>query len=919
MTIEQSNFVPSNNDMLRMIKAFSQIHFKTIHGKHAEDGIGPNKPDAPFFERIAKRNELHEWEYLEMATRLYKYRKTQLPTIMKIAGYPDGTDWISALDYLKVIGQQAMQKKEQEEELARKLKKEQREQERIISIKKSEAKSQLYNNFDMDKFYNTGEWELNDDIKVHCETTNIGQSEYVKALLESMGKIFGNRFAEEVSQEMVDKRNEKKEYLLRTHTATFEAYARIWYGKNDRNRKWPKEDKRIKITFPIRHQDFYQFFKENMGFPDFLWDSPNRCMSIAHKKSVINRFHEVNGLFTEATGKVIYCDGLKEHYADAENDITDSTLHYTATKSAGDVLIYIPKNAIEVRSIIKNCGGKWKKEELGWIIPLSKITEFIEEAKNEDGFYTFASPKSVARLVESVLEVDGVANYVESKMERIKLSGSVEVGSNDTVADMKARLAEVFPEGHELYPFQYTGVRYAELSGGRCLIGDDMGVGKTIQALAYAALHPEHHPVLVVCPANVKYNWLKEADTWLGSTYSASVVDGGSADIEDTDIVIINYDVMNKQKDALLEQGFKTIICDESHYLKNGKAARTKATLEIADKCESVLFLSGTAISNRPVELWTTLTTLRPTEWRGKFMEYAKRYCDAERNSWGYWDFKGSSNSEELHALLRDLMIRRMKKEVMNELPDKIRQYPHVTTNKGAMGNYNRLQRQLLADLNEVDYKSKAAQTLTTLTRLRHECGIMKIEPTVDWVINYLHYNDKPIIVFAHHVDVLQGILTILKDAHTMKKYKDLVNKPLRLGGISGSVNAQKRQQTVEDFQAGKIDVLLATTPAVKEGLTLTAADTVVFVEREWSPAHEEQAEDRVNRIGQDASTVWAIYLTVPRSIDEKFNNVIESKREVIKAILDGGEMGERNSVVFELLKEMVEAGDVDAKVLEGF
>ena len=88
----------------------------------------------------------------------------------------------------------------------------------------------------------------------------------------------------------------------------------------------------------------------------------------------------------------------------------------------------------------------------------------------------------------------------------------------------------------------------------------------------------------------------------------------------------------------------------------------------------------------------------------------------------------------------------------------------------------------------------------------------------------------------------------------------------------------------------------------------------MVFVEREWSPSHEEQAEDRVNRIGQDADTVWAVYLTVSGSIDEKFNKVVEEKREVIKAVLDGGEIGERNSIVSELLKEMMKDGNRRAK-----
>ena len=157
--------------------------------------------------------------------------------------------------------------------------------------------------------------------------------------------------------------------------------------------------------------------------------------------------------------------------------------------------------------------------------------------------------------------------------------------------------------------------------------------------------------------------------------------------------------------------------------------------------------------------------------------------------------------------------------------------------------------------------------------------------------------------MFTHHKDVLGQI-------HEAMLNQD---RALRVGLITGSVPAEQRQVVVERFQGGDLDVVLATTPAAKEGLTLTAADTVVFVEREWSPSHEEQAEDRINRIGQDAETVWAVYLTVSGSIDEKFNNVIEAKRQVIKGILDGGEIGKRNAVVNELLKAMMADGNTNA------
>ena len=134
---------------------------------------------------------------------------------------------------------------------------------------------------------------------------------------------------------------------------------------------------------------------------------------------------------------------------------------------------------------------------------------------------------------------------------------------------------------------------------------------------------------------------------------------------------------------------------------------------------------------------------------------------------------------------------------------------------------------------------------------------------------------------------------------------------------ITGETPAQDRAEIVERFQNGSIDVLLCSTLAAKEGLTLTAADTVLFVEREWVPAYEEQAEDRVNRIGQEGDTVWATYLAVKNTVDDKFAALIESKRSTIASIVDGGTFAQRNEIVKDLLEAMIEAGDIPADMAQ--
>ena len=186
---------------------------------------------------------------------------------------------------------------------------------------------------------------------------------------------------------------------------------------------------------------------------------------------------------------------------------------------------------------------------------------------------------------------------------------------------------------------------------------------------------------------------------------------------------------------------------------------------------------------------------------------------------------------------------------------------------------------------------------------------LAKALPAAQWCVDYIGQAEesKPLIIFAHHIDIQESI-----EAHL----KEMLPR-LRISKINGGVSPKKRQDIVDRFQDGGCDVLLATTVAAKEGLTLTAADTVVFVEREWVPAWEEQAEDRVNRIGQDADTVWAVYLSVSGTIDERFDRIVEEKRQVVRSILDGGEIGEeRAGIAKALLEAMVEAGDIPASML---
>tara|TARA_R100000008_G_C3586789_1_gene173099 strand:+ start:777 stop:3059 length:2283 start_codon:yes stop_codon:yes gene_type:complete len=537
-----------------------------------------------------------------------------------------------------------------------------------------------------------------------------------------------------------------------------------------------------------------------------------------------------------------------------------------------------------VRLKVKSIPGrKFNMDEKHWTIPVSHGHTLFKEL---DGYY-----QPLADAIKGVPEVE---EYLEGALKRVALSQAADLDDEELKASIAERLSKVFPEGKSLYPFQYAGVAFAELAGGRCLIGDDMGIGKTIQALAYAALHPEQWPVAVVCPANVKFNWAKEIEAWLPDA-TCSVVKNGKDAIQDTDFIVINYDLMYKRADDLQVAGVNMCIIDESHYLKNKDTKRSRATLHLANTCEAVLCLSGTAITNRPMEFYTTLNLLRPSQFSNEY-QFKQRYTNAYHNGYG-WDYSGASNTRELNERIRDFTIRRLKAEVLKELPTKTRSFVPVQMESSELKEYMQSRLDWMSRYER--YQSGGGMppgfVLNMLTDLRHVCGRMKVRFCTQWVMDYHDLTGKPIVVYAHHRDVSQAI------------EESLLEGGLRVETITGETPSHRRAENVEEFQDGGLDVLVCSTLAAKEGITLTAADTVIFVEREWVPGWEVQAEDRVLRIGQEADSVHAVYLSCAGTIDEHFDRIIEEKRAVVESVLDGGDEVERAGIVSALLTKMHE------------
>lgn len=455
------------------------------------------------------------------------------------------------------------------------------------------------------------------------------------------------------------------------------------------------------------------------------------------------------------------------------------------------------------------------------------------------------------------------------------------------------------PRGLEYLPFQKAGIQFA-LSRPNTLIADEMGLGKTIQAIGVINALGYAGKVLVTCPASLKINWARELEKWLCLPYSIGVVSG--SEWVDADITIINYAIVERHWRRIYETIWGVFVPDESHYLKNLKARRTQIVTGWGDfdgiPAERKLFLTGTPILNMPVELYPTLRYFDPEEWEGK-SKFEKYYCDAgmkvvsskeiivngrkRKKLKKVYKADGASNLEELNYRLRSsVMVRRMKKDVLKDLPDKTRQIielPSQTVLKEEQSIITRLKNIITRkSSNDSEYKKLVAAlsgiecgALGDIASLRHETAIEKVPAVIEFLNNALESSDK-IVVFAHHKEVIKKIAQAFERICVI---------------ITGDTPNKKRQKNVDLFQENpNVKLFIGNIQAAGVGLTLTASSHVVFAELDWVPGNVTQAEDRCHRIGQE-NAVLVQHLVIDGSIDAMIAKAIVRKQEIIDKTVD--------------------------------
>lgn len=480
------------------------------------------------------------------------------------------------------------------------------------------------------------------------------------------------------------------------------------------------------------------------------------------------------------------------------------------------------------------------------------------------------------------------------------------------------------PEGCSYLPYQLGGIHYILTGPEWVLLGDDMGLGKTIQAIGVINSIGWIKRVLLVCPASLKINWSIELRRWLTRPLRVGFAEGDRCPHAHCDLLIINYDLLDRHKDKLRSVEWDMMICDEAHYLKNPKAKRTIALLgqppqrkveegktinipavpKLAAK--RAVFATGTPIPNKPIEIFPIVQACGFIRQRRYFID---RYCNGSAD--------GASNLDELQAALRStIMVRRIKADVLKDLPPKRR----IVIEMEASGDAAAVVRaesaiagraQSIADELAIaqelakfddDYNEAVARlradwstAFEDITRARHEVALAAA-PTVTKMADDMVSEVGKLIIFAHHRDVIATIIN------------GLTKRGRKCVSVTGDTSMSDRHRAVTAFQEDpEVDVFVGNIQAAGVGLTLVASSTVLFAELDWVPGNVTQAEDRAHRIGQrDSVTVY--HAVLQGSIQATMAKRLIEKQAVIDAALNDRTEAEAVARVEETAARVAEA-----------
>ena len=430
-----------------------------------------------------------------------------------------------------------------------------------------------------------------------------------------------------------------------------------------------------------------------------------------------------------------------------------------------------------------------------------------------------------------------------------------------------------------LRPYQETGVKWmyhlSELEMGGVL-ADDMGLGKTLQTLTF--ISEKGGEALVVCPSSLVANWAAECAKWVPHLKVALHVGGKRGEIPEADIVITSYAILRIDGEKFQNREFEIAILDEAQQIKNPEAQISKAAHRLNAKHRFAL--SGTPVENSLQDFWSIMEFALPG-YLGPRKPFLDRFEKPLRRG------EDPALARRLARKLKPVVLRRLKKEVAQDLPDRIEQVRYCDLAPKQQTIYRQLLQESRSQVEAAEDGRKRMVALTALLRLRQACCDLRLLPglkvedkdagvkldELEELLTEAIAGGHRVLVFSQFVQLLQGVVPILLGNQWDYCYLD------------GST--KKRGEVVERFQEGNAPVFLISLKAGGVGLNLTAADTVIHLDPWWNPAVEAQATDRAHRIGQK-NVVTSYKLITRGTVEEKILALQEEKKKMMEAVLDG-------------------------------
>lgn len=482
----------------------------------------------------------------------------------------------------------------------------------------------------------------------------------------------------------------------------------------------------------------------------------------------------------------------------------------------------------------------------------------------------------------------------------------------------------------KLYPYQVEGANFIINAQGRALIADEPGLGKTAQAISFLKAYPDLSlPCLWVCKTTLKIQALKEIVDWCGLEYFPQIIASSKSFVlPGMKVYVISMDLLrNFPVEKLQSLGIKTLVFDECQHIKNPDASRTQEVRRLVNGIDYTIMLSGTPWKNRGSEYFSVLNMLAPERFPSYAM-FKNRWVEiAYDERKGKYTEKGINDIPKFREYTKDFVIRRLRKDVLPDLPEVNRQLRYVELEKVYGESYEKAEAKVAQAAKNAILEGGSlnlAAMAADLMYLKHITGLAKVDAQVEDAIDWLDESEdwEKLTIFHHHIDVGDDLQRKIDVALQERGY----NKSLRM---LGGMDPWDRNTIQEKFKLDKRNrILIASTLASGEGLNLQFCQNASMMERQWNPANEEQAELRFSRplnyndypkYLQDTlfdenkqpykPSIRIPYLICADTIDEMLTNLVEGKRINFKRAMNKGDeelKWEENEMIKDLMEAIV-------------